>query len=122
MTDHTTVYEVDNQQGPAVSTGADYSVITYMGKESESGCCTLKTNTTMETNYACLFSRVHLSVTPWTVARQAPLSVGFSRQGYWSGLPFPPPGDLPTLGIKPASPALQVDSLSAELLGKPYSN
>ena len=105
MTDHTTVYEEDNRQGPAVSTGADSSVITSMGKESESGCCTLETNTTMETNYACLLSRVHLSVTLWTVSRQAPLSMGFSRQGYWSGLPFPPPGDLPTLGIKPASPA-----------------
>ena len=49
--------------------------------------------------------------TPWTVARQAPLSVEFSRQEYWSGLPFPSPGDLPDPGIKPASPALQVDSL-----------
>ena len=50
-------------------------------------------------------------VTPWTVARQAPLSVGFSRQEYWSGLPFPSPGDLPDPGIKPRSPALQADSL-----------
>ena len=49
--------------------------------------------------------------TPWTVACQAPLSRGFSRQEYWSGLPFPSPGDLPDLGIKPTSPALQVDSL-----------
>ena len=48
--------------------------------------------------------------TPWTVARQAPLSMGFSRQEYWSGVPFPPPGDLPDPGIKPRSPALQVDS------------
>ena len=55
-------------------------------------------------------------VTPWTVARQAPLSVGFSRQEYWSGLPFPSPGDLPDPGIKPRSPALQADSLPAELL------
>ena len=50
-------------------------------------------------------------VIPWTVARQAPLSMGFSRQEYWSGLPCPPPGDLPNLGIKTASPALQADSL-----------
>ena len=50
-------------------------------------------------------------VTPWTVARQAPLSMGFSRQEYWSGLPFPSPGDLPNPGIEPGSPALQVDSL-----------
>ena len=50
-------------------------------------------------------------VTPWILAHQAPLSMGFSRQEYWSGLPFPSPGDLPDLGIKPRSPALQVDSL-----------
>ena len=53
--------------------------------------------------------------TPWTVACQAPLSVGFSRQEYWSGLPFPSPGDLPNLGIEPRSPALQADSLPTEL-------
>ena len=46
------------------------------------------------------------TVTPWTVARQAPLSVGFSRQEYWRGLPFPLPGDLPEPGIKSVSPAL----------------
>ena len=49
------------------------------------------------------FSRVQLFKTPWTVARQAPLSMGFSRQEYWSGLPCPPPGDLPDLGIEPTS-------------------
>ena len=48
-------------------------------------------------------------VTPWTVVRQAPLSMGFSKQEYWSGLPFPSPGDLPDPGIKPRSPALQAD-------------
>ena len=53
--------------------------------------------------------------TPWTVAHQAPLSMGFSRQEYWSGLPFPSPGDLPHPGIKCRSPALQADSLSTEL-------
>ena len=51
----------------------------------------------------CRFSRVRLYVTPGTVARQAPLSLRFSRQEYWSGLPGPPPGDLPNPGIKPAS-------------------
>ena len=59
-----------------------------------------------------MFSRpaVSDSVTPWMVARQAPLSMGLSRQEDWSGLPFPPPGDLPDLGIKPSpvSPALLV--------------
>ena len=51
-------------------------------------------------------SRVQLFATPWTVAYQAPLSMGFSRQEYWSGLPFPSPGDLPDPGIEPGSPAL----------------
>ena len=58
-------------------------------------------------------------VTPWTAAHQAPLSMIFSRQGYWSGLPFPSPGDLPNPGIKPGSPALRADSLLTELQGKP---
>ena len=53
------------------------------------------------------------------VAYQAPLSIGFSRQEYWSGLPFPSPENLPNPGIKPGSPALQADSLPAELQGKP---
>ena len=57
-------------------------------------------------------------VTPWTVVHQASLSVGFSRQAYWSGLPFPPPGDLPNPGIEPGSHALQVDSLPSEPPGK----
>ena len=51
---------------------------------------------------------------PWTVACQAPLSMNFSRQEYWYGLPCPPPGDLPNPGIKPRSPALQADSLPSE--------
>ena len=60
------------------------------------------------------------SVTPWTVACQAPLSMEFSRQEYWSGLPFPFTGDLPDLGIEPRSPALQADSLPSESPGKSY--
>ena len=64
-------------------------------------------------------SRVRLFATPWTVARQAPLSMGFSRQGYWSGLPFPSPGDLPNPGIEPGSPALQEDALLSEPSRKP---
>ena len=61
-------------------------------------------------------------VTPWTAARQASLSMGFSRQEHWSGLPFPPPGDLPHPGIKsasPASPALPADSLLLSHEGSP---
>ena len=57
--------------------------------------------------------------TPWTVAHQAPLSMGFSRHEYWSGLPFPFPEDLSDPGIEPRSPALQVDSLLSEPPGKP---
>ena len=56
-------------------------------------------------------------VTPWTVAHQAPLSLGLSRQEYWSRLPFPSPGDLPDPEIEPGSPALQADSLLTELPG-----
>ena len=56
--------------------------------------------------YVYVLSHVQLFVTPWTVACQASLSTGFFRQEYWSGLPFPPPGDLPHPGIEPISPAL----------------
>ena len=59
--------------------------------------------------------RVQFFVTPWTVSHQAPPSMGFSRQEYWSGLPFPSPGDLPNQGIKPGSPALQAEGV---VLGK----
>ena len=64
-------------------------------------------------------SSVQLFVTPWNVACQAPPSMGFSRQEYWSGWPFPSPGDLPDPGIEPGSSALQVDSLPSELPGNP---
>ena len=72
-------------------------------------------------------SRVQLFVTPWTIAYQAPLSMGFSRQEYWSGfskqeywsgLPFPSPGDLPNPGIEPRSPALQADALPLSHQGR----
>ena len=73
-------------------------------------------------------SRVWLSVTPWTVARQAPLSVGFPRQEYWSRSPFPSPGGLPDPGIETVSPAIAGLFFTTESLGKPgqhwwvYSN
>ena len=60
--------------------------------------------------------------TPQTVTHQAILSMGFSRQEYWSGLPSPSPGDLPDPGIEPGSPALQADSLPTELRGKTFIN
>ena len=78
-------------------------------------------------NHSCVFFNVYSGglvvkscltlVTPWPVACQAPLSVGFSRQEYWSRLPFPSPGNLPKPGIKSGSPTLQADLLS-ELQGK----
>ena len=78
-------------------------------------------SSTREKN-ACMlshFSRVQLFVAPWTVALQAPLSMRFSRQEYWSGLPFTSPGDLSNPGIEPGSHALQADSLPSEPPGKP---
>ena len=61
-----------------------------------------------------LLCRVQLFATPWTVAYWAPPSMGFSRQEYWSGLPFPSPRDLPDPGIEPGSPTLQADALTSE--------
>ena len=66
-------------------------------------------------------SRVRLFETPWTAASQTPLSMGFSRQEYWSGVPFPCPGDLPDSRIEPGSPALQVDYLPSKPPGNPQS-
>ena len=67
------------------------------------------------------FSCVQLFATPWTVTQQAPLSMGFSRQEYCSGLPFPSPGNLLNPGIEPRSPELQADSLLFELQGCPQA-
>ena len=66
------------------------------------------------------FSHVWFLATLWTVARHTPLFMEFSRHEYWNGLPRPPPEDLPDSGIKPMSPALQVNSLPPEPPGKPY--
>ena len=67
-------------------------------------------------------SRVRLFATPWTVAYQASLSMGFCSQEYWSGLPFPFPGDLPDPGVEPRSPALEAYTLTAEPPGKPVDS
>ena len=67
-------------------------------------------------------SCVRLFATPWTIAYQTPPSMGFSRQEYWSGLPFPPPGDLPNPGIEPRSLALQIDALLSDPPGKQSDN
>ena len=68
--------------------------------------------------HALLLSHVRLFATPRTVTHQAPLCTGFSGQEYWSGLPFPSPGDLPHPGTEPRSPALQAGALPSEQLGK----
>ena len=72
--------------------------------------------------FAYSFSCVQFFATPWTVASQAPLSMGFSRQEYWGGLPFPPTGDLLDQGIKPSSPASvwAGESFTTESQGKPH--
>ena len=78
-------------------------------------------NTNVFLRIVCVnsLSHVQLFATPWTVAHQAPLSMGFSRQEYWSGLPSPSPGGLSDTGMEPRSPVLQADSLPAELQWKP---
>ena len=82
---------------------------------------------TTSATYRSEVSRARLFVILWTVAYQVPLSMGFFRQEYWSGLPFPSPGELRNPGIEPRSPALQADALSSEPpgnfqchLGSPY--
>ena len=93
-------------------------------KEKEEGgnastCCGVSVSLPNSCVCVCVcewvLSRVWLFATPWTVAHQAPLSMEFSRQEYWSGLPCPPPGDLPNPRIEPKSPSLQADSLPSEL-------
>ena len=69
-----------------------------------------------------VLSCVQLFVTPWTLAHQAPLFTEFSKQEYWSGLPFPSPGDLPDPEIEPGSPALYADSLPLSHQDSPISN
>ena len=84
---------------------------------AESLCCSPETITTLLTGYGGGFVakwRLTLAI-PWTVACQSPLSVGFSRQEYWSGLPFPSPGDLPDPEIEPGFSVLQADDLPTEL-------
>ena len=99
-------------------TGRDSQVVKMMNmflKKSEQGLGLLSKKVKS-------LSLVLLFATPWTVARQAPLSMGFSRQEYWHGLPFPSPGDLPNPGIKPGSPALQADASPSEPPGKVFQD
>ena len=82
-------------------------------------CSSSGTYVEMKLVHACMLSHVRLFATLWTVAHQPPLSMGFSRQEYWSGLPCPPPGHIPHPGIKFTSPAMQVDSLPLSHLASP---
>ena len=79
-----------------------------------------ESNTTQRLHFLYSLSPVRLFATPWTAVHQAPLLMGFPRQGYWSGLPSPSPGDLPAPGIEPMCPALHVDSLPSEQPGKTF--
>ena len=83
---------------------AVYSPLTHtqvVANQKETRCCWV---TLLRACVLSRFSRVRLFATPWTVAHQAPLSMGLPRQEHWRGLPFSPPGDIPNPGIKPASP------------------
>ena len=86
----------------------------FPGKSPGVGCHRLLWCKHWVSEWVKSLSRVWLFATPWTVAYQAPPSMGFSRQEYWSGLPFPSPGDLPNPGIEPGSPAFQADALTSE--------
>ena len=85
-------------------------------------------NGTLSAEFCCeprvcySFSHVQLFATPWTVAHQATVSMGFSREEYWSGLPSPPPGDLPNPGIEAGSPALKADSSPLSHRGTPIAD
>ena len=87
-----------------------YYLHVHVSLDSEAHLGFLSSCTGFHSIKGLTLSLVQLFVTLWTVARQAALSMGFPRQEYWSGLPFPSPGDLPDLGIEPRSPALQGDS------------
>ena len=89
----------------------------YFKQQNAQKCDKSGTEQTMKVKVKSL-SHVRLFATPWTVAHQSPPSMAFSRQEYWSGLPFPSPGDLPDPGIEPKSPALQADALTSEPPGK----
>ena len=94
-------------------------LVSVLGPRDESSPHFLSRNLPLRARVLSHFSHVQLFATPWTVARQAPLSMGFSRQEYWSELSFPSLGDLPNPGIEPGSLPLQADSLPSKPPGKP---
>ena len=93
------------------------------GYQGDGGCFCMSSGLSSSLKESKLSrSVVSDSATAWTVAYQAPPPMGFSRQEYWSGLPFPFPGDLPSSGIEPWSPTFQADTLTSEPPGKPLSS
>ena len=91
-----------------------HNIMKNIRKETQKSACYIILCTCAQS-----LNSVRLFVTPWTIACQASLSMGFSRQEYWSGEPFSSPGDLPNPGIEPESPALQADTLPSQPPGKP---
>ena len=104
-------HEVCTQLTEALSTWDLYSCLSMTLKNGRSSYLRRAPVTPTVGVHALLLNHVWLCATLWTVARQAPLSMGFSRKEYWSGLPFPSPGDLPSPGLEPRSSTLWVDSL-----------
>ena len=111
----------------AVESGYVVDPWTFPGKSTGVGChfllqgifLTQGSNLGLPHCRQIFYHLKQLFVTPWTIALWAPLSVGFSRQEYWSGLPFPSPGDLPDPGIEPRSSTLGAEALTSEPPGKP---
>ena len=104
---------------PSEPPGKSINGVSALLKQGKADTCGLTIYSIYSFMKVKLFSRVRLFATPWTVTYQALLSMGFSRQEYWNGLPFPSPGDLPNPAIKPRSPALQADALPSEPPGQP---
>ena len=115
-----------NLENSAVARGLEKSVLIPIPKKGNAKECSNYRTTALISHASKVkvksLSRVQLFATQWSVAYEAPQSMGFSRQEYWSGLPFPSPGDLPDPVIEPGSPALQADSLPCELPGKHQMN
>ena len=100
--------------------GHDWATSLSLRQSATNGAATdFDSLTTYTSEWVKPLSHVRIFAAPWTAAYQAPLSMGFSRQGYWSGLPLPSPGDLPDPGVEPRSPTLQADALTSEPPGKP---
>ena len=118
------INKVKNKKRLCASNAGDRGLKPDWGTKIPNAAWWLKKKTTLNYNTymgyvcVCVLSRVRLFATPRTVAHQAPLSMGFPRQEYWSGLRFPPPGDLPNPGIEPASPALAGRFFTTEPPGK----